>query len=76
MIIDIIGWVATIFRASGMLVRSADKVKYLISIGNLLWMINGIMSGNIPLIVSNAICLILVLYEIMNKVVRKGKNKK
>lgn len=34
-IAEIIGWVATIFRSAGMLCKSANMVKYLVSIGNL-----------------------------------------
>lgn len=62
---EIIGWIATIFRSAGMLVKSANMVKYLVSIGNLFWMINGILTLNIPLIASNAICLIIMLIEII-----------
>ena len=64
-ITEIIGWIATIFRSAGMLVKSANAVKYLVSIGNLFWMINGILTQNIPLIASNAICLIIMLIEII-----------
>ena len=62
---EIIGWIATIFRSAGMLCKSADAVKYLVSIGNLCWMINGIMYRNIPLITSNAICLLIMLIDII-----------
>lgn len=59
-IAELIGWIATIFRSAGMLYKSADTVKNLVSIGNLCWMINGIMTRNIPLIASNAICLLIM----------------
>lgn len=36
-IAEIIGWIATIFRSAGMLCKSANMVKYLVSIGNLCW---------------------------------------
>ena len=52
-IAEIIGWIATVFRGAGMLMKKADLVKYLVSIGNLCWMINGILTKNIPLIASN-----------------------
>lgn len=67
LIAEIIAWVATVFRGAGMLVKSADLVKYLVSVGNLFWMINGILTHNIPLIVSNGFCLIIMLYEISKK---------
>lgn len=65
LIAEIIGWIATVFRSAGMLVKSAMMVKYLVSIGNLCWMINGIMTHNAPLITSNAICLVIMLYDII-----------
>lgn len=70
-LIEIIGWIATIFRSAGMLCKSANMVKYLVSLGNLFWMINGIMTGNIPLITSNAICLVIMGYEIVKNKFKK-----
>lgn len=64
-IAEIIGWIATVFRSAGMLVKSADWVKYLVSIGNLCWMVNGILTKNAPLIASNAICLLIMLWDIV-----------
>lgn len=66
-IANVIGWIATVFRGAGMLSKSADMVKYLVSIGNLCWMVNGILTKNVPLIASNAFCLVVMLYEIINK---------
>ena len=74
-LIEIIGWLATIFRSWGMLCKSANAVKYLVSAGNLLWMTSGILTGNIPLIASNAICLIIMLFDIVkNKVKKREKS--
>lgn len=70
-IAEIIGWIATVFRGAGMLMKEADLVKYLVSIGNLCWMINGILTNNIPLIASNAFCLVVMLYEIVKKFIKK-----
>lgn len=67
LIAEIIGWIATVFRSIGMLAKKADMVKYLVSIGNLCWMINGILTSNKPLIASNAICLVIMLVEIITK---------
>ena len=65
---EIIGWIATVFRSAGMLCKSANMVKYLVSIGNLFWLINGILYHNAPLIASNAICLLIMLIDyIKNK---------
>lgn len=62
---EIIGWIAAVFRGAGMLVKSANSVKYLVSIGNLLWAINGIMTHNLPLIVSNVLCLVLLGVDLL-----------
>lgn len=67
-IAEVIGWIATIFRSAGMLVKNADSVKWLVSVGNLFWMVNGIITHNRPLIASNAICLIIMAIDfIRNK---------
>ena len=39
--IELIGWIATVFRSAGMLVKGAEAVKWLVSIGNLGWLISG-----------------------------------
>lgn len=65
MFAELLGWVATLFRGAGMLAKKADIVKYLVSIGNLFWMLNGIMTSNVPLIVSNGFCLLVMGYEIL-----------
>lgn len=70
-IAEVIGWVATVFRGAGMLSKKADTVKYLVSIGNLCWMVNGILTSNIPLIASNGFCLAVMLYEIIKNAVKK-----
>ena len=62
---QIAGWLATFFRAGGMLAKNAKTVKVLVSIGNLGWMISGILTGNIPLIVSNALCLVVMAIELI-----------
>lgn len=62
---QILGWLATIFRAGGMLAKKPMQVKILVSVGNLGWMLSGILTANIPLIVSNAICLVVMLVELV-----------
>lgn len=64
-----IQWIATCFRASGMLAKDAKKVKYLVSLGNLCFAIGGVLDGNIALVASNALCLVIMGVEIV-------KNKK
>lgn len=63
--IELLGWIATLFRGAGMLMKRASLVKYLVSIGNFFWMLNGIFTHNTPLIVSNAFCLAVMVYEII-----------
>ena len=70
---QVFDWIATFFRAGGMLAKNAMTVKWLVSIGNLGWMISGIFTQNIPLIVSNALCLIVMGIEIVKN--KKGEKK-
>lgn len=71
-IAELIAWVATLFRGAGMLAKSANTIKYLVSVGNLFWMVNGIMTRNTPLVVSNGFCLAVMLYEIISKKLKNG----
>ena len=66
-IAEIIAWLATFFRGAGMLAKKANTVKYLVSVGNLFWMINGIMTKNVPLVVSNGFCLAVMLFQIVKE---------
>lgn len=68
---QILGWVATFFRAGGMLAKDPMTVKWLVSVGNLGWMLSGALTGNIPLVVSSAVCLIVMAVEIIKN--KKGK---
>lgn len=67
----IVSWIATFFRAGGMLAKDPMTVKWLVSVGNLGWMLSGVLTGNIPLVVSNAVCLIIMVVEIIKN--RKEK---
>lgn len=62
---QILGWIATFFRAGGMIAKKPMTVKLLVSVGNLGWMLSGVLTGNIPLITSNAICLVVMVVEII-----------
>lgn len=66
---QILGWLATAFRAGGMLAKKPMTIKLLVSAGNLGWMVSGILTANIPLVVSNALCLVIMGVELV-------KNKK
>lgn len=65
---QIFGWIATAFRAGGMLAKKPMTVKLLVSVGNLGWLCSGILTNNLPLIASNGICLVVMIFEII-----KGK---
>ena len=69
---QIAGWVATFLRAGGMLAKEPMTIKLLVSAGNLGWLISGILTANVPLVVSNGLCLIIMVVEL----VRKGGNGK
>lgn len=69
---QVAGWIATFLRAGGMLAKEPMTIKLLVSAGNLGWLISGILTANVPLIVSNGLCLIIMVVEL----VRKGGNKK
>lgn len=68
-----LGWIATFFRAAGMLVKNPMQIKVLVSIGNIGWLLSGILTGNIPLVASNAICLVFMAVELIKS--RKEKSK-
>lgn len=69
---QVIGWLSTIFRAGGMLAKNPKRIKLLVSAGNLGWMVSGILTANIPLIVSNALCLVVMAVELIRNNDRSG----
>ena len=69
---QIAGWIATFLRAGGMLAKEPMTIKLLVSAGNLGWLISGLLTANVPLVVSNGLCLVIMVVEL----VRKSGNKK
>lgn len=67
----VVSWTAVFFRAGGMLAKKPMTVKLLVSAGNLGWAISGILTKNVPLIVSNVLCLLVMVVELV-----RNKNKK
>jgi hypothetical protein len=55
-----------------MLAKKTKTVKMLVSIGNFGWMVSGILTANIPLIVSNALCLVVMAVELIRNNDRSG----
>lgn len=68
---QILGWIATVFRAGGMLAKKPMTVKWLVSVGNLGWMLSGLLTENVPLVVSNALCLVVMIVEVVKN--KKGE---
>lgn len=66
-IADIFGWVATFFRGGGMLMKNANTVKWWVTLGNICWIVNGILINNTPLIVCNVLCVAIMLIDIIKK---------
>lgn len=62
---QIAGWIATFLRAGGMLAKEPMTIKLLVSAGNLGWLISGMPTANIPLVVSNGLCLIIMVVELI-----------
>jgi hypothetical protein len=70
---QVVGWIATFFRAGGMLAKNPNKIKLLVSAGNLGWLISGILTANIPLVASNGICLAVMIVELVRKKRKKSE---
>lgn len=68
---QIAGWIATFFRAGGMLAKKPMTVKLLVSAGNLGWAISGMLTKNVPLIVSNVLCLLVMAIELVRNKKKK-----
>ena len=68
---QILGWIATAFRAGGMLAKKPMLIKLLVSGGNLLWLCSGLLTKNAPLVASNALCLVIMAVELVRN--RKKK---
>lgn len=68
---QVLGWLATVARAGGMLAKKPMNIKLLVSLGNLGWCISGILTANIPLVVSNALCLVIMAVELVRNKIKK-----
>ena len=54
-----------------MLAKKPMTVKLLVSTGNLGWAISGVLTQNIPLIVSNVLCLLVMAVELVRNKKKK-----
>lgn len=48
-----------------MLAKKPLNIKLLVSLGNLGWAVSGMLTKNIPLIVSNVLCLVIMAVELI-----------
>ena len=64
---EIIGGFAALFRVSSLFSKVPERIKILVTIGNLLFMIQGIINKSPSLIISNGACLIAFIVQFLKK---------
>lgn len=72
LIAEIIGGFAALFRVSSLFMKHPKRIKLLVSIGNLLFLIQGIIRKSPSLIVANGACIIAFIIDIF--VEKRKKN--
>lgn len=66
-IAEIIGGFAALFRVSSLFSKIPERIKILVTIGNLLFMIQGIINKSPSLIISNGACLVAFIVQLLKK---------
>lgn len=66
-IAEIIGGFAALFRVSSLFSKVPERIKVLVTIGNLLFMIQGIINKSPSLIISNGACLVAFIIQFLKK---------
>lgn len=66
-IAEIIGGFAALFRVSSLFSKVSERIKILVTIGNLLFMIQGIINKSPSLIISNGACLVAFIVQFLKK---------
>lgn len=66
-IAEIIGGFAALFRVSSLFSKVPERIKILVTIGNLLFMIQGIINKSPSLIISNGACLVAFIVQFLKK---------
>jgi hypothetical protein len=66
-IAEIIGGFAALFRVSSLFSKVPKRIKILVTIGNLLFMIQGIINKSPSLIISNGACLVAFIVQLLKK---------
>lgn len=63
LIAEIIGGFAALFRVSSLFSKIPERIKFLVTIGNFLFMVQGFINNSPSLIISNGACLIAYLVQ-------------
>ena len=66
-IAEIIGGFAALFRVSSLFSKIPERIKILVTIGNLLFMIQGIINKSPSLIISNGACIVAFIVQLLKK---------
>ena len=66
LIAEIIGGFAALFRVTSLFSKSPDRIKLLVTIGNFLFMVQGIINKSPSLFISNFACLLAFLIQYFN----------
>lgn len=66
-IAEIVGGFAALFRVSSLFSKIPERIKILVTIGNLLFMIQGIINKSPSLIISNGACLVAFIVQLLKK---------
>lgn len=79
LIAEIIGGFAALFRVTSLFAKAPERIKLLVTLGNFLFMVQGIITKSPSLFISNFACLVayLVQYFQYRKIKKEpnGKNK-
>lgn len=63
LIAEIIGGFAALFRVSSLFSKVPERIKLLVTVGNFLFMVQGIINKSPSLIISNGACLIAYIIQ-------------
>lgn len=79
LIAEIIGGFAALFRVTSLFAKAPERIKLLVTLGNFLFMVQGIITKSPSLFISNFACLVAYLVQyFQNRKIKKepnGKNK-
>ena len=77
LIAEIIGGFAALFRVTSLFAKAPEKIKLLVTLGNFLFMVQGIINKSPSLFISNFACLIAYAIQyFQNKKIKEEPNGK